>query len=299
MVGQIYPPLGILYLASYVRRRIPAIEMRARDGYNEHIETVIHDVLDFKPDILAVSFTTQAATGAYEVINRIKAAQPDVLAVSGGAHPTILAEEVLTEYRTDLVVVGEGEETFFEIVHNRLNKAPLDGIQGIVFKTGNRVRHNPLRPLIQNLDDIPFPDRSLLDLGQYPGYHYKKRAKDTSIVSARGCPYNCVYCSNPVWKVQKPRYRVRSPKNIVDEIVHIKETYGITEFYDETDEFNGKLSWAKQVCDEIIERDVDIAWKVQMRADKVDEELARKMKASGCWLAFFGIETGNDRTSRG
>jgi len=85
----------------------------------------------------------------------------------------------------------------------------------------------------------------------------------------------------------------------VDEMEWLNRKYGVKEFYDETDEFNANIKWVKQVCEEIINRNLKIHWKVQMRADNVDDELAGKMKLSGCWLAFFGIETGNDKTSYG
>jgi radical SAM superfamily enzyme YgiQ (UPF0313 family) len=300
IVGQIYPPLGILYLASYAEKKIPnKLEFKALDGYQHSLAEVIDAIIEYKPDILGVSFTTQAATGAYEVILKVKQILKNTLVVCGGAHSTILPDEVLNSSNADIVVVGEGEETFYNVVKNYVEKENLDSIDGTVVKSNGEIKRNKNRPLIQNLDDVPFPARDLIDISKYPGYHYKKKPHDTSIVSARGCPFNCTYCSNPVWKLQKPWFRVRSPENVVDEMVYLKEKYHIHEFYDETDEFNGKLAWAKKVCDEIVKRDIKISWKVQMRADNVDDELAEKMKQSGCWLVFFGIETGNDRTSKG
>lgn len=299
VVGQIYPPLGMLYLSSYIKKQIPGFKIEGLDGYHNDESSILEKINDFKPDILGVSFTTQAATGAYKVINYVKEILPETLIVCGGPHPTIMPEEVLGSSNSDIVVLGEGEETFLEIARNYNNKNKLLTIQGTVTRKDNEIQKNPLRSVINNLDSIPFPDRSLLNITKYPGYHYKKMPVDTSIISARGCPYNCIYCSNPVWKLQKPWYRVRSPKNVVDEMEYLKNEYGIREFYDETDEFNGNLKWAKDVCDEITRRKLNIFWKVQMRADNVDEELAQKMKESGCWLSFFGIETGNDRTSKG
>lgn len=299
VVGQIYPPLGILYLSAYAKSRLSGLDIRAVDGYRVAEQEIIDNIVEFKPDILGVSFTTQAATGAYKIIGRIKEISPSTLVVCGGPHPTVLPQEVLTLSKADIVVLGEGEEIFLEIIKKNGERDELVGINGTAARAGGEIKINPLRPLIADLDSIPFPDRGLLDIRKYPGYHYKKRPFDTSIISARGCPYNCVYCSNPVWKLQKPWYRLRSPENVVDEMEYLKRKYNINEFYDETDEFNGSLQWAKDVCDEVIRRKLNIHWKVQMRADNVDEELARKMKQSGCWLAFFGIETGNDRTSKG
>ncbi|NVN91135.1 MAG: B12-binding domain-containing radical SAM protein [Desulfuromonadales bacterium] len=299
VVGFMYPPLGILYLASYAREKLAGLEIKVIDGYQESFEKIPGMITDFKPDVIGVSFTTQASTGAYEIIKRVKTSLPETLIVSGGPHPTLLSSEVLENSMTDIVVVGEGEETFLEILKAFKESKDLDNIAGTIVKSNGLIKINAIRPLIKDLDTIPFPARDLLDMRRYPGYHYKKRKRDTSLVSGRGCPFDCVFCSNPVWKNQKPWFRLRSPQNIADEIEHLMNDFGIYEFYDETDEFNGNLSWAKAVCDELIKRKLDISWKAQMRADNVDVELARKMVQAGCWLGFFGVESGNDRTLEG
>ncbi|HLB24881.1 MAG TPA: radical SAM protein, partial [Nitrospirota bacterium] len=252
-----------------------------------------------KPDVLGVSFTTQAATGAYAIINQVREELPGTFIVAGGPHPTLMPAEVLERSKTDLVGMGEGEDTFLEILQRLKEGADTSSIAGTVALKDGTPTFNPSRPLIKDLDTIPFPARDLLDMGRYPGYHYKKRGKDTSLISGRGCPFNCVFCSNPVWKYQKPWYRLRSPQNVADEVEHLMKDYGIYEFYDETDEFNGNLKWAKSVCEELIRRRLDISWKAQMRADNVDDELAALMVASGCWLGFFGVESGNDFTLEG
>jgi len=300
VVGFIYPPLGILYLAGYAREKMAGLEFKAIDGYQEDFGKIPEMVREFRPDVIGVSFTTQAATGAYAIIEQARKDFPDAFIISGGPHSTLLPGEVLDRSKSDVVAVGEGEETFLELLTAYRDGGDTKGIAGTVVRDGaGGTRFNPVRPLIKDLDDIPFPARDLLDMRRYPGYHYKKRKTDTSLISGRGCPFNCVFCSNPVWKYQKPWYRLRSPKNVADEMEFLMSEYGIHEFYDETDEFNGNLKWAKSVCDEIISRKLDISWKAQMRADNVDDELAEKMAAAGCWLGFFGVESGNDFTLDG
>lgn len=299
ITGQIYPPLGILYLASYAREKIKGINVMAIDGYKVDRNKLVERIAKFKPDVLGVSFTTQAATGAYKLINEVKVRNEDVFTVVGGAHPTIVPEETFEKSTADLVVVGEGEETFVEILEKIGNKERFSSIAGTIVLHDGKIKKNPLRPLIKNLDEIPFPARDLIDIKKYPGYMYKKLKYDTAIISARGCPFNCVYCSNPIWKQQKPWYRVRSPQNVVDEMEFIIQTYGIKEFFDQTDEFNGSKKWAKEVCDKIIKRGLDITWKAQMRVDNIDEELAAKLKKSGFWMVLFGLESANDKTLRG
>jgi len=300
IVGQIYPPLGILYLASYLRAGNNNFEIKVIDGYHEkNIDVVIKKITSFSPHILGISFTTQAATGAYEVIRRVREKLREIFIVTGGPHSTIYPAESLIGSRADIVVMGEGEISFSELV-NRLSKnSNYYDLEGIAYKKNDWVQINKPRPLIKDLDSTPFPARDLLDIRKYPGYHYKKTSWDTSYISGRGCPYNCVYCSNPVWKFCKPWMRLRSPRNIADEIEYLKTEYGVREFYDQTDAFNGSASWAKKVCDEFIKRGLRVYWKVQMTVKNIDEELAQKMFQAGCWLGLIGIETGNDAVAKG
>lgn len=300
ITGQIYPPLGILYLASYAREKRKDFEFKAIDGYKEDKQKLVAEIIKYNPDVLGVSFTTQAATGAYQLMNEVKQRNDKIYIVVGGPHPTTIPEDCFKNSATDIAVIGEGEETFFEILKKFGGSSKnLSDIRGTVLMHNGQLKRNPLRPLIKDLDQIPFPARDLLDIKKYPGYMYKKYDCDTDIISARGCPFNCTYCSNPVWKLQKPWYRLRSPGNIVDEIESIIKDYGIREIFDETDEFNGNKKWAKEVCDEIIKRKLDIAWKAQMRVDNIDSELISKLKQSGFWMGLFGLESANNRTLEG
>ena len=300
ITGQIYPPLGILYLASYAREKRKDFEFRAIDGYKENKRKIVRKIIEYAPDVLGVSFTTQAATGAYKLINEVKKINPKIFVVTGGPHTTALPEDCLKNSAADIAVIGEGEQTFLEIVEKvESSSMDINSILGTAVMDNGRFKKNPNRPLIENLDNIPFPARDLIDITKYPGYMYKKYNRDTDIISARGCPYNCTYCSNPVWKLQKPWYRLRSPENVVDEIEAIIKNYGIREIFDETDEFNGNKKWAKEICDEIVRRKLDIVWKAQMRVDNIDSELVAKLKQSGFWMGLFGLESANEKTLEG
>lgn len=300
IVGQIYPPLGILYLAAYLKKYDGCHDLKVIDGYHERdIDDIVNKITSFAPDILGISFSTQAATGAYAVIDRVKKEGKKTFIVVGGPHPSIYPHEPLVRSCADSVVIGEGEVTFLELVKKIKSNSNYFDLAGVAYRNNGVVTINEKRTLIKDLDSIPFPARDLLDIRAYPGYHYKKANWDTSYVSARGCPYNCVYCSNPVWKSQKPWIRFRSPGNIAEEISQVKSEYGVREFYDQTDLFNADLTWSKKVCDEFIKRQLGIHWKVQMTVKNIDEELACKMVSSGCWLGLVGIETGNDATARG
>lgn len=285
-----FPPLGILYLAAYVRKIYPEIEWRVSDGQLEGEDKCLKDFHAFQPDLSGVSFTTPHAAAAYKFIDKLKEEAPSTLVVCGGPHPTASPQDVLTQSCADLVVVGEGEQAFATIV-KEFGEGKI--------KVGDRrvIIGSP----IENLDDIPYPARDLIDIRRYPGWFFSRKSPETDFVSSRGCPYSCFFCSNPVWKVKKPWVRFRTPKNVVDELELLHTKYGIREFFNECDEFNVNMRVAIAICDEIIKRKLDISWKVQLtaRVRNLPEELIMKMAKSGCWLVMLGLESGNQRTLDG
>lgn len=286
-ITSLYPPLGLLYLVSYTRQFYPDIKWKVSDGALDGYQKCVEDFNRFKPDLVGISFTTPFATGAYKLINTIKEDNPYIPVICGGPHPSALPNEVFERSKANVAVIGEGERSFLNIID--------DHIRGKVRDEQRTVGSQP----IKILDTIPFPARDVVDIKKYSGYFLNEAKPETTILSSRGCPYNCWFCSNPVWKAYKPWYRMRSPKNIVDEIQFLHEKYGIQEFFDECDEFNVNLKLSTQTCEEILRRDLDIRWKVQLRCDKISEELVMKMARSGCWLVFLGIESGNQETLDG
>jgi anaerobic magnesium-protoporphyrin IX monomethyl ester cyclase len=299
VIGLMFPPLGILYIAAYLRAKLDTVNIKVGDAYQIGRQKALQDVLEFEPDILGVSFGTQSSTGAYSFINEIKKAGSKAIVVAGGPHPSAMPEEVFKRSETDLVVIGEGEETFLEITRRFQAGRSLSGILGTAERHESEFVLNERRPVIRNLDEIPYPARDLVDVMAYPGNYYKKQRLDTSIISSRGCPYNCTFCANGVWNKADIRYRLRSPQNVVDEIEFIRDNYGIYEIFDQTDDFNISLKWAKELCDELIRRNLGVSLKVMVRADNIDEELAEKMVKAGFWVALVGVESISQNTLLG
>jgi radical SAM superfamily enzyme YgiQ (UPF0313 family) len=291
----IYPPLGILYLASYLRKYTD-VSLKIVDGAKNGFKRTLKKIKKSNFDLLGISFTTWAATGAYNLINTLKEKDPDIFVIAGGAHPSALPFEVLKESRADMVAIGEGEQTMLEIVRNFGKRLNLNKIDGIVFRKGKKCVFTRPRKFL-NVNSIPFPARDLIDIKSYEGLYWSMLQPETNIISSRGCPFHCTFCSNPVWRANKPLLRLRDPKNIGEEIRILRDNFGIREISDEADTFNVDLNWAIKVCNEI--KEVGIPWKVQIRANPFSEKLAKEMAKSGCWLVRIGIESGNLETLKG
>lgn len=301
---RIGPPMGILYIASYLKQKIPGIEINVLDGLISGYSKAVSEIKNYKPDILGVSFNTPVAISAYSLISEIKNSLSNTLVIAGGSHPTALPEECLNESGVDIVVMGEGEDAVSEIAERlgkkkRLIYSDLIQIKGIAFLNDGKFVQNQARPYIKDLDSIPFPDRSLINMKAYHGWYLCKQIPETIMIFSRGCPFNCVFCSNKVWNISEPRVRLRSPKNIVDEIELLSKEHGIKEVFDNSDEFNNNLEHAKNICREMIKRNTGVSWKTQLRASPLDEELVQLMSRSGCWYVHLGIESGNEQTLRG
>ncbi|MFH2068552.1 MAG: radical SAM protein [Candidatus Omnitrophota bacterium] len=300
------PALSLLYLAAYLRKSWKGTELKMRfeDGLLLGMEKTLLRIKEFRPDLLAVSFYTPQAEGAYELINNVKSALPETFVAAGGVHATALPEEVFERSRPDAVVIGEGEETFSELVgllgsKGRLAREDLRRIPGIAFAEDGQMEKTLPRPFIRDLDSIPFPAYDLIDLKDYKGWYLNKGGLEAPLFSARGCPYWCTFCSNVIWKAGRPTVRLRSPKNIADEIEWLVKECGVNEIYDCSDEFNNNIHNALAICREIRRRNLKVRWKTSLRADRLPEELVKEMAPAGCWYALIGIESGNERTLEG
>jgi anaerobic magnesium-protoporphyrin IX monomethyl ester cyclase len=217
------------------------------------------------------------------------------LLVAGGSLPTSNPEEYLSSF--DVVAVGEGEETMFEIVRGFENGGDTSEVRGLVYRdarTGHVVR-TPARPFIKNLDSIPFPSRDFFDNQSYKHYYRNSFGyTTTSVITSRGCPFRCDFCSRPVFGND---LRSRSAGNIADEVEEVQNLgYDRIWFADDCFTLNRRRLMA--LCDELAKRKIRIGWECLSRVDTVDQEIVQKMKKAGCIRMFFGIESGNDSVLR-
>jgi len=295
----IAPPLGVSYIAASLRQAFPQIEFKISDGLMLGFEAVRKEVEAFGADIVFVSFFTPQAQGAYELVNLIKERSNAPLIIMGGIHASALPQEALERSHADIVVIGEGERVAVEIVKCLFDKKYFSGVDGILYRKGDAIIRTKPPRFIQDINSLPFPARDLLPMNKYKGWFVAKKTPETSMFWSRGCPYNCLFCSNLVWKSGSPAVRLRSPQNIVAEMKSLRDDFGIREVFDHSDELNNNIEHAKAICREIKGSKLKMPWKAQLRAYPLPEELVRLMAESGCWYVHLGIESGNEEALRG
>jgi anaerobic magnesium-protoporphyrin IX monomethyl ester cyclase len=218
------------------------------------------------------------------------------LLVAGGPLPTVFPEDYLKAF--DVVCIGEGEETMLELTEAHLKRTKLSDIKGICIRTSHEPTgmsestiRTPARPPIRDLDSIPFPARDLFDNAEYKRY-FRQRfgCQETSIITTRGCPFDCDFCSRPIFSNQ---FRARSANNVVDELDQISEL-GYDSVWFSDDCFTLVPSRVLQICQQIKNRDLELKWECLSRVDGFTLDMAKEMKAAGCERVFFGIESGDD-----
>lgn len=261
-------------------------------------------IKEFSPDIVGISsMFTAYAKDVYDCARIVKELNKNTLVIVGGAHVSINPSDILTDKNIDIVVKGEGENTFLEIIQSIDKGQGVSNIAGTVVKVNGQILTNADRPFIRNLDDIPMPAYHLLDIKSHLDFFittekYNMRHPHMEVVSSRGCPGRCAFCS--IHSVWGKAWRGRSAKNVVDEIEFLVKKYDIGEIAFLDDNFSLDKKRAFEICQEIIDRKLDIKWctpnGVALMA--LDEKLIRKMKESGCYRLTFGIESGSNKVQR-
>jgi magnesium-protoporphyrin IX monomethyl ester (oxidative) cyclase len=262
-------------------------------------ERITEEIRRRKPDIVGVAnpFTSQV-DNAIRVANIVKELDSSVLTVVGGPHVSAVPVEFLKEARNvDIAVIGEGEYTMLDIVGFSKGNKKISEIQGIAYRKNGKIVLNSPRPFIKNLDELPYPAYHLVEMEQYLdpkkiGYRsFKDRA--ISMITSRGCPFNCNFCS--VHQHMGRKFRAHSADYVVDHIEHVVNKYGVKTIFFEDDNLTFDLERFEAICDKIIEKRIKFNWETPngIRADYLTLDLIKKMKKSGCQSVFFGVESGD------
>jgi anaerobic magnesium-protoporphyrin IX monomethyl ester cyclase len=289
--GKEMVPLGLLSVAALVEKAghdVAVLDLEFED------QDVGQTIAREKPSVVGIAGTSATRFEAFELAQTAKKINPHIVTVYGGCHASFTAQDTLDHVPAfDVVVRGEGEETMVEILAALQSKSDLGGILGLSYRQNGKVVHNESRPRIKDLDLLPFPARHLVDMS---GYHLKLdliNKKAASIITSRGCPINCSFCSAS-FMFGKTLTR-RSAKNVVDEMEHVLDRYAVGGFkiFDST--FTLIPKHAEDICDEILRRGLEFPWECEIRASNITFALLQKMKKAGCYLVDFGIESANEK----
>ena len=274
-VGGHLPPLGILWMAAALEADGHIVQVLDCPVNNWTQEDVLNKIGRFKPSMVGIATITQLLERAKEISLAIREKYPEVFIFVGGPHVNIMPEESLKETKANVAIAGESEVTIREIARNLS-----------LYKEPQIIKGEP----IKDLDLLPMPSRHLVDMEKYTALPntYKKYPNVASVITSRGCPYTCTFCSDANGK-----FRQRSINKVIDEIKYLIHEYGTKEISFWDDIFTMNRNWVLEFCKRIKEEKIEIIWSCYSRLNLVDPEMLKAMKDAGCWNMFVGIESGN------
>jgi len=256
-------------------------------------EEIGEEILKRNPDIVSISALTPTIGVALDSADKIKQVKPDTIVVLGGYHPTFEYKSVLEEESVDVVVRGEGEYTLLELVRTIENNGDLFNVEGLAFHDENdgSLIVTPDRPIIENLDELPFPAFHLFPMEKYRILNITTNV--ATIITTRGCPMQCSFCSSAALHGHK--LRRRSVENVVNEIEMrlMEQNIDTIAFMDDTFTLNKRF--VKEFCSEIKKRDLKFWWGCTSRVDTLDRDLLQTMKDAGCITIFIGVESADQQ----
>jgi anaerobic magnesium-protoporphyrin IX monomethyl ester cyclase len=283
------PPLGLGYLAAVLEKNHYTVEVIDCQASKLSPEEFKREISKRQPTIVGATATTRLYNSALELIQIAKEAHPNCLTLIGGPHVTFWDENALKECpQLDVVVRREGENTLLELVQRLEAGKSYYDVVGTTCRKGKEFVRNPDRPHIEDLDEIPFPARHLWDLDNL------RKAEDIFyLITTRGCVFWCEFCATV--RMFGRKYRMRSVKNVVDELEFLHKTYGATVFTFNDDAFTVDQARTEELCNEIMKRGLKIKWNCGTRVDMITKELLIKMKNAGCASVWFGVESGTQQ----
>jgi radical SAM superfamily enzyme YgiQ (UPF0313 family) len=284
-----YPPLGILYLSSYLKSK--GFEVAVLDTTFKSREEVFNWLAQARPKIVGIYCNLMTKLNVLQMIRTCKRLGATV--ILGGPEPPHYAEEYLN-YGADIIAVGEGELTLEELIPHlqKHGQGNLSLVHGIVFQNEDgAITHTPPRPFYANLDEIPFPDRQAIDSTQYiKVWREHHGLGSVSLICARGCPYTCTWCSHATYGFS---HRRRSPQNVADEIEQIMAEYKPELLWYADDVFTIHHRWFFEYAEELQRRNLCLPFECISREDRLNEKVIKTLANLGCFRLWIGSESGS------
>jgi anaerobic magnesium-protoporphyrin IX monomethyl ester cyclase len=280
--------LGTMYLCAFLKKHGHTVDVFIDEGGGR--QSWLRDLTEFGADIIGISCTTGVHLWALKAASLIKKQRPGVKIIFGGPHPTFYPE-IIQEEAVDMVCRGEGEGALCELADRVDEGRDYGDILNLWVKRPGRIQTNEVRPLIEDLDPLPFPDR-LLYAKKFPALSKSQKV----FILGRGCPFSCSYCFNQslkeLYKGKGPYVRFRTPSNVVEEIKQARREVPFKTAYFQDDTFGLDKERAIEFL-KMYEQEVGLPFLCLVRADLLDEDIVRRLKQAGCKNVFFGIESGS------
>lgn len=298
------PNIGLGYIASVTKKE--GFNVAVRDATCEGLtfSALFKEILKLNPKVIGITIPTVQAKIAQKLNFFIKNSLPETITIAGGWHSTARPKEVIEKMKFDIVVRGEGEKTIVEVLNLLQNNNwdlsrslySLKKIKGISININNSFFSTAPREFIKNLDALPFPAWELFNLKKvkplFSLFGSFRKIIQLPILTSRGCPFKCVFCS----RVMGDYVRFRSPENVISEILHDVYTFKAKELVFVDENFTLSKKRAEKICKGMINHNLnnEIEWVAETRVDLIDKDILSKMKAAGCKIILFGVESGDD-----
>lgn len=297
---RILPPLGLLCIASVLEKAGHTVRLFNTNTEHATYTNLNKENIGFSPDVVGLSATSLTINEALSEARQMKEIYPDIPVVIGGPHSTACPQQVLENPNVDFVVRGEGELTCLDLIKEIEGVENFEKILGLSYRINGKVIHNSSRPLIPDLDILPFPSYHLLNnINSYTFPQQTRKKSWLTCITSRGCEKACVFCSVFLATGQAACWRGHSSYYVVNLFEYLIDKFKIKELSVQDDNFAADPKRAESICDEIIARGLNekVCWRAAngVRADCVSKTLLQKMRSAGCYHVGFGIESGNQQ----
>lgn len=291
-------PLQLGSLSAYLKSkgheiRLLTLIIRGEIGEKQYI-IINKEINDFKPQFIALSGYEMSFPWIKKITAYIKKNWPKIKTIVGGYYPTLVPEEVIAFPFIDIICLGEGEKPLTELLSSKKINYK---IKNLWFKKGKQIIKNAVRPLIENLDDLPFPDREMLNYQEHLNLE-KRGERNVKVMASRGCPYQCTYCSNrylrSVYPNKNKYLRMRSTGNVIKELKYLKSNYSFEKVGFHDDNLTLDVGWLKSFA-ESYKKEIGLPFYCATRVESCTEEVLDILKVAGCELLLIGVESGDEK----
>ncbi|HOL62627.1 MAG TPA: radical SAM protein, partial [Elusimicrobiales bacterium] len=288
-------PLSISYIASFLIKNGYSVKIIDNDIENLTPIDLETRIRQFNPISVGITVSTSSTNTAIEIAKIVKKINGEIKVIAGGIQPTILPHILLKNNEIDICVMGEGEITSLELLRAIKYNRDISEINGIAYKKNGEIKITEPRKLIDNLDELPIPAYELLPMNRYtlPASRRLTSYPIASVITSRGCPYLCKFCSHNT--VFKNKVRFRSPENVLEEMKYLRKKFDVREFVFWDDSILLDKNRAIKIFNMIKKELPDIYFTCSSRVDHINEGIAKLMYEAGCRMILFGAESGSQK----